>query len=114
MAGADFVAGLPAFTETAFDAAGLAGAALAFAFAGAAFTETGLVALAETGFAFVPLAVTAFAGAGDLVETFTAAALAVVDFVAFVAFAEVLASDFALVDFLPALAAPKAAAQPSV
>lgn len=113
MAGADFFAGLPAFAETALVAAGFsAGADLAFAFAGAAFTETGLVAFTETALALVDLVAAAFAGAGDLVETFTAAALAEVDLVA-VAFAEVFASALDLVDFF-SLVPPKAAAQPSV
>jgi len=114
LAGADFFAGFSGFCETALVAAGFAdGADLAFAFAGAAFTETALVALTETGLAFGALVAVAFAGAGDLVETFTAAALAVVDLVA-VAFAEVFASDLALVDFFFSPAPPKAAAQPSV
>lgn len=107
-------AGLPPFAETALVATGFAaGADLVFDFAGAAFTETGLVALAETGLAFAPLVVVALVGAADLVETFTADALAVVDLVAF---AEVFASDLALVDFdfFSTLAPPKAAAQPSV
>ncbi len=111
MAGADFFAGLPAFAETALVAAGFsAGADLAFAFAGAAFTETGLVAFTETALALVDLVAAAFAGAGDLVETFAAAALAVVDLVAF---AEVFASALDLVDFF-SLVPPNAAAQPSV
>ncbi len=111
LAGADFVAGLPAFAETALVAAGLAAGALAFAFAGAAFTETGLVAFTETGLALAPLVVAALAGAGDLVETFAADAFAVDDLPAF---AEVFASDFDLVDFFSTPAPPKAAAQPSV
>lgn len=99
MAGADFFTGLPAFAETALVAAGFtAGADLVFAFAGAAFTETGLVAFTETGFAFAPLVMVAFEGAGDLVA---------------VAFAEVFALDLDLVDFF-SLVPPKAAAQPSV
>jgi hypothetical protein len=103
--------------ETALVAAGLAaGADLAFDFAGAAFTETALVALAETGLAFAPFVVVALtaaealAGAGAFADTFTADALVVVDLVAF---AEVFASDFAF-DFFSTLDPPKAAAQPSV
>jgi len=118
LAAAAFGAGLPAFAETAFVAAGFAaaGADLVFDLAGAAFTETALVALAETGLAFAPLVVVALAGvdlagAGDLTDTFTADALVVVDLVAVA-----LASDLVLVDFdfFSTLAPPKAAAQPSV
>jgi len=116
LAGADLAAGLPAFAVTGLVAAGFAaGAALAFDFAGAAFTATAFVALTETGLAFAVFVAVALVAAGDLVETFTAAALAEVDLVAD-AFAEVLAVAFVLddFDFFSALAPPKAAAQPSV